>query len=90
MANDCQDVLTNEMEAIQVEFKLYEEYNKLAEKTETKWTSLNSTFITFISACMYFAKWCKSCNVVTFFKLVIAPMIIKGCVSYKICFFLWS
>ncbi|CAH3032040.1 unnamed protein product, partial [Pocillopora meandrina] len=30
--NDCPDVLTKEMERIQVQFKFYEEYNKLAEK----------------------------------------------------------
>ena len=33
------------MEKIQAEFKFYEEYNRLAEKTETKWTSLNGTLI---------------------------------------------
>ena len=27
------------------EFKFYEEYNKLAEKTETEWTNLNGTLI---------------------------------------------
>ena len=26
-------------------FKFYDEYNRLAEKTETKWTSLNGTLI---------------------------------------------
>lgn len=41
--NDCPDILTKEMERIQVEFKFYEEYNQLAEKVETKWTSLNGT-----------------------------------------------
>ena len=69
VVNDCQDILANEMEAIQVEFKFYEEYNKLAEKTETKWTSLGGNFISFISAYMYFAKCCKSCHVVSFFSL---------------------
>lgn len=39
--NDCPDILSKEMERIQVEFKFYDEYNRLAEKTETKWTSLN-------------------------------------------------
>lgn len=29
--------------SINVEFKFYEEFNKLAEKTETKWTNLNGT-----------------------------------------------
>ena len=33
------------MERIQVEFKFYDEYNRLAEKTETKGTSLNGTLI---------------------------------------------
>lgn len=41
--NDCHNVLTDEMDSINVEFKFYEEFNKLAEKTETKWTNLNST-----------------------------------------------
>ena len=45
VSNDCPDVLVEEMERIQVEFKFYEEYNQLAEKTETKWTSLNGTVI---------------------------------------------
>ena len=31
------------MDSINVEFKFYEEFNKLAEKTETKWTNLNGT-----------------------------------------------
>ena len=39
--NDCPDVLTKEMERIQVQFKFYEEYNKLAEKKnkveKSKW-----------------------------------------------------
>ncbi|RMX56685.1 hypothetical protein pdam_00025508 [Pocillopora damicornis] len=43
--NDCPDILSKEMERIQVEFKFYDEYNRLAEKTETKWTSLNGTLI---------------------------------------------
>ncbi|RMX60667.1 hypothetical protein pdam_00021124 [Pocillopora damicornis] len=42
--NDCPDVLTKEMERTQVQFKFYEEYNKLAEK-KTKWRSLNGTLI---------------------------------------------
>lgn len=29
------------MDSINVEFKFYEEFNKLAEKTETRWTNLN-------------------------------------------------
>lgn len=33
----------DEMDSINVEFKFYEEFNKLAEKTETKWTNLNGT-----------------------------------------------
>ena len=33
---ECQEVLINEMVEIKVEFKLYEEFNKLAEKTEIK------------------------------------------------------
>lgn len=41
--NDCHNVLTDEMDSINVEFKFYEEFNKLAEKTETKWTNLNGT-----------------------------------------------
>ena len=60
VVNDCQDILTNEMKTIQVEFKFFEEYNRLAEKTETKWTSLNGTFISFKSACTYFVQYCKS------------------------------
>lgn len=43
--NDCPDIVTQEMERIQVEFKFFEEYNQLAEKVETKWTSLNGTLI---------------------------------------------
>lgn len=39
--NDCHNVLTDEMDSINVELKFYEEFNKLAEKTETKWTNLN-------------------------------------------------
>ena len=31
------------MDSINVEFKFYEEFNKLGEKTETKWTNLNGT-----------------------------------------------
>ena len=31
------------MDSINVEFKFYEEFNKLDEKTETKWTNLNGT-----------------------------------------------
>ena len=45
VSNDYQDILTNEMESIQVEFKFFQEYNQLAQKTETKWTSLNGTFV---------------------------------------------
>ena len=45
MTNDCQDILTDEMESIQVEFKFSEEHNQLAQKAETKWLSLNGTFI---------------------------------------------
>ena len=44
VTNDCQDILTDEMKSIQVEFNFFEEYNQLAQKTETKWTSLNGTF----------------------------------------------
>lgn len=43
VTNDCHDILTDEMKSIQVEFKFFEEYNQLAQKTETKWTSLNGT-----------------------------------------------
>lgn len=32
--NDCPDILSKEMERIQVEFKFYDEYNRLAEKTD--------------------------------------------------------
>ena len=39
--NNCPDVLTKEMERIQVQFKFYEEYNKQAEKKnkveKSKW-----------------------------------------------------
>ena len=45
VANECKDVLTREMQAINVDFKFFEEYNQLAEKTETKWTSLDGNLI---------------------------------------------
>lgn len=36
MANECKDVLTREMQAINVDFKFFEEYNQLAEKDRDK------------------------------------------------------
>ena len=36
MANECKDVLTREMQAINVDFKFFEEYNQLAEKNRDK------------------------------------------------------
>ena len=41
VTRECQEVLTNEMAKIKVEFKFYEEFNQLAEKSETKWTTLD-------------------------------------------------
>ena len=46
--NHCPNVLTEGKERIQVEFKFYEEYNKLVEETETKWSSVS----TFSGSCM--------------------------------------
>ena len=38
---ECEDVLTMEMSEIKVDFKFYEEFNQLAEKSEKKWTALD-------------------------------------------------
>ena len=40
MNKECEDVLTEEMSKIKVDFKFYEEFNQLAEKSEKKWTAL--------------------------------------------------
>ena len=41
MNKECEEVLTTEMAKIKVEFKFYEEFNRLAEKYERKWTALD-------------------------------------------------
>lgn len=38
---ECEEVLTVEMAKIKVEFKFFEEFNRLAEKYERKWTALD-------------------------------------------------
>ena len=38
---ECEDVLTDEMAKIKVDFKFYDEFNQLAEKSEKKWTALD-------------------------------------------------
>ena len=38
---ECEEVLTAEMAKIKVEFKFFEEFNRLAEKYERKWTALD-------------------------------------------------
>lgn len=41
MNKECEDVLIEEMSKIKVDFKFYEEFNKLVEKLEKKWIVLD-------------------------------------------------
>ena len=41
MNKECEEVVTEEMSKIKADFKFYEEFNQLAEKSEKKWTALD-------------------------------------------------
>ena len=52
--SDCQDALEKEMAAIRVEFKFFEEYNKLAEKNRNKVDKPKWYFQKCLSTCIPF------------------------------------